>query len=479
MYAAPEVAYAAIATLIALSYVTILSCRLKKVGQSRSFEEFLFNGVGYWHSVVSNVGATFSTTYFFGGVMILGKILGSWTAAALGLAFGATILIYWRILRIADSYSSEIPADRTNLLLWILKKNEPLAFKSLVAVYAFTYFSLLVQEIAVSRAVLDSILVGRPQIAGAATTILLLVVIAYLYTGGFRAVLVSDFVQAVVLSCFLFMLVHLAITKPAVGSATTDPPPAVVALNLMSATVIGAAWFVASIDFASRLNIDSPRENPAALSRQRLSLVAISLLAISILLLVGVLFSRTAYSVGAEKLLPQEYLLALSRYFLNDTPMLFRVVFLVSVFCMIFTTIDTICLALLQTGYFLPEVNFSRRSPIALLLLASLFAGLIDIDRLYISGVFAASLMVLPMGHIIRAIFPAAKRHLPAGAIHVWAAFGVTVIAYFSLGESLEGEYLYQFLIPLIPVSIMFMLIMSHVAARGAKLLWLRTRSRR
>ena len=102
----------------------------------------------------------FSVTYLFGGVFVYSKIYGLWYLLILVLALGLTWALIPKILAGITSATSEEERieQRGNLLLnYFRRVSAEREFQSLVEVYLFIYFLLLVVELLVTRLMFEVI----------------------------------------------------------------------------------------------------------------------------------------------------------------------------------------------------------------------------------------------------------------------------------------------------------------------------------
>ncbi len=437
--------------LLVLSLLTIEFCRRDRVSFTTDDGTYLFRGKTVLHALASNVGATFSITYFFGAVIVFSKLLGTWAVLAIGLGCSGAFLLYRRLLRHVDVELKphELAEQRTNVLLALLRqKMAGSSFRSLASLYGVIYLGLLVEELAVSRALLASMFPARPILGGLLLSVLCLVVLVYLYVGGFRAVLISDLVQIIVLSAFTAMLTYLSLVgsaEPELLSFDLDISPSLAAANIFCVALLGVAWFVAGIDFSSRLNFDGPRISKLVAARSRL--MRHSFVAIGLTLSVGVLFAQASDYQLPPGMRPSEYLTALTSVFLGHPVRIMKITFLISIFCMMFTTIDTLLLAVMQASHF-TKGRLARRDTLpALILVAALFSMPLPIDSLYAFGILTASWITLPLLPILRALFPK-LRWAPEQPLYAWAALIVSGICFAYFHESIVARQEVQFLIP-------------------------------
>src|SRR5262249_20919309 len=153
---------------------------------------------------------------------------------------------------------------------------------------------------------------------------------------------ISDYEQMKVLVIFVGALIflmgndlsHNIMSLTLSSSRISDPK------SLFSAILFGIAWFAAGIDFYSRLNF--PMRERENLLNIRLVFTYISLIGIFIVLAIGIVFGEHLVAIFPKIQSPTGYTEAAMAYFLEQGSKIIVVVFFVSLFCMIFTTINTL-----------------------------------------------------------------------------------------------------------------------------------------
>ena len=466
--------YLAVLVLLGLSILTIELCRYWQVSDAVTEAQFLFRGKKASHAFTSNVGSMFSATYFFGAVIVFSKLLGAWMVLVIILVCAISSALYRRLLKLLDSeLGQEIleKQDDNPLMKLLQQRLGPEKVRSLAGLYVVIYFALLIEELAVSRALLNSIFPSRPVVASGLLLIVCIIMLVYLYAGGFRAVLVSDFVQTVVLLAFIVTLIYFSLTRNStVGSSITSTAlsPTLVAGNILATSLLGVSWFVSGIDFTSRLNFDSQPDIP--LITQRIRVVKMSFFALALTLLAGALFGHSTHEALSPHTLPPQYLETLAALFLGDSLRIVKVVFFVSIFCMIFTTLDTLLLAMLQSSYYTRPKLARRSGTQAIIALAAAASILVPPKALYVFGIVAASMTTLPMLIVLGVLYPVFKSTTEVKLHYIWAAFATTWLLYLAFGGLLVEEFEVQFLIPCVPflLALLFM-IAQHQPWRGMK----------
>jgi hypothetical protein len=449
-------AYLVAFLLLGLSILTIEFCRRDSVTAHPDQESYLFKGKRALDAIASNLGSSFSATYLLGAAVIFTQLLGWWAGVAVILLCALSYFLYSRLLVTLEQELGEefCRQQRGNLLIELMaRKLRTGEVGSLAALYALVYLGLLAEELAVSRALLNSLVPGQPVVASVLLLLLCLVILVYVYVGGFRAVLTSDLVQGAVLTAFVAMLIISSLKAspfgPQAGSSQTLEPTDVIAY-LLIATVFGISWFVAGIDFAARLNFDSPPK--PRLRRQLNGVVRVSFVATSLLLLSAVVFGHFTRIDIAVMASPTEYVESLSRYFLRDSPRIVQITFIVSILCMIFTTIDTLIMTILQASHY-TRLRLARRDTIpGLLVTAMLLAIAVPSEHLYLFGLLAGSLLILPMLLLLPVLLPRLASIVPRTTGFAWTAFVGTWVFYLVYGGDFAATTEVQFLSPGVPL---------------------------
>lgn len=440
-----------------LSILTVEFCRREIRSRRPDRLSYLFSGKTALDSIASNLGSTFSATYLLGAAIVLTQLVGWWAAATVVVVCASSYCLYRRLLANIHSQLGEAHCSqqRGNLLLDLYGKSRGRrSQQSLAALYSVIYFGLLVEELAVSRAILSSLVPHQPVVPSAVLLILCTVVIIYVYVGGFRAVLTSDLIQGVVLSAFVAMLMLSSIRNESgvvtseMLRTTSDFPE--IFPCLVIALVFGISWFVAGVDFSSRLNFKV--SNYQGLEREQRNVVRISFLGTAALLLAAVAFGVLSRSDLAPTADSAVYVDNLVRYFVYDSAPLVQITFIVSLLCMIFTTIDTIIITMLQASDYTVLRAARRESIVAVVTAAMATALVVPVDHLYLFGLTAGSLLILPMISIVPVLAPSLASAVPESNVFAWVSLGGTWAVYIFFGDALATSIGVQFLSPGIPL---------------------------
>ena len=197
--------------LALLSIYTVEKCRRDTKGHLSNPRRFLFEGRGWRYSIASNVGAVFSVTYFFGATFLYGRLYKGTMLVIAAAIFLSLFFLLPRLIRAMHTRVEHPPDIRSsNLMLEFLKQRLGRSdYRILAGLYFVIYFGLLVEELAVSRLILSTLFPVQPAVAAIMLTTICFVILAYLGFGGFRAILISDYVQLQVIVPFVLTLIFL------------------------------------------------------------------------------------------------------------------------------------------------------------------------------------------------------------------------------------------------------------------------------
>jgi hypothetical protein len=456
-------AYFGLGCLLLLSIATITLCRRDGPAPTR-YAEFLFTGKTFVFSVISSAGAAFSVTYFLGATFIYASILRVWCVPIL---IAIAVLVIAGARRIVTVAASELrdPAfensDQNLLLALMQRRLQPRNFSVFVQLLFVSSFLLLVEELSISRVILNSLFPDLPILASTLLFTIVAVILAYVYIGGFRAVLTADWVQFSVLVAFLGLLLFFVSAR--------GHPLAVLAVprNLTRSTIIGASvlWTVygatfllLAVDLYSRMNFSAPAN---VLLVMRLRLVTISISLVFVVVLIGVVFAISLSPEIGRVLTPTQYYSSLSALFAT-TP-LSHVAFLVAVFCMIFTTVNTLLITTAQIGFYKKGFGSTRPDFSRILVVATFISVFVDADAVCAFGILVGSLLVLPLFQVLPELFgePGRRqrddRYLWLGAVLSVAAF---IAAYPRIGLRFQLHFL-------IPGGVLGMTLLSRLIWLG------------
>lgn len=446
-------AFLAVGLLLVLSIITISLCR-RDVRKFTSYAEFLFSGKLFQHSVASNIGAIFSVTYFFGATFIYATIYNQWTIVMAGICL---LLASFVVISIVRTISADLPslhddqASKNGLLSWLELKLSKGNFRRLMRLYQGAYILLLVEELAISRVILTSIFPNQPLVSALVLTLIIIVMISYLYFGGFRAVLNSDLTQGAIVTVFVIILIFYTYSLGHIENIFVEPITIKIiplSLGLIGWVIYGFAWIVCGVDFYSRLNIRSNVKNKSAY-KIRKNLTVVSLLGTFLVISVGILF---AYSVSSELgtfTSPVEYFQSAVSFFMHADHVVIRAIFLVSIFCMIFTTIDTLILTFMQVSWHAKSKRVTRKNVLTIIILALVVSALMPSNSVCAVGILIGSIMIPIMFVLMPIIFPNYLKWLPSNNTYAFVAGGISVVPFILNYNLLESHFEWQFTIPL------------------------------
>ena len=291
-----QTAIIALLSLLILSIFTILACQRDRI-KSVPINEFLFSGKTFGYSLVSNIGGMFAVSTYFGAVFMYSTVFGPWSFAIAATAFVLAYTILIKMLRRIESAlpQEELTGGITNILLATMNRTmSARGFGTFTRMLGAIYFCLVTVEIAVARVVLGALFPHHTILPALLVGIICIVVFAYLYIGGFKAVLNSDHLQSYVLFAFMGVLLYLAMKSrhpaPLASMSVHLPVPqflVAIAINTLLLTI----WLTMSIDLFSRMNIKTHRSR---ISIDRVRLIRVSLGGMLLLVLLGIVFANAA-----------------------------------------------------------------------------------------------------------------------------------------------------------------------------------------
>lgn len=450
--------------LLALSIYTILRCRSDEI-KSSDYESFLFSAKSRRYSLASSLGAAFSVTYL-GATVIYGHIFKAWYLVTLAIAVLSAGIIINAIIGCAHREIPDLESRHSNLLLDLLAlKMRPADFHILICLYAAIYFLLLVEELAVSRLVLATLFPEHPLISSTLLATVCLVILAYLNQGGFRALLVSDYEQLKLILPFVIALAFIIYKKNSLPShaglfrlnGETGPYP------LLLAVVFLIAWLVAAVDFYSRLNFVATPDSPIA--EQQKSFACLTLLLAFCLFSLGGFFGSSLPSAFMHKESPSGFAEFGVEYVLSEGSKATSVIFFASLFCMIFTTLNTLLFTLVQISYYNDSNPGHIRSMPKVLMAAVVLSCVLWLDCVSAFGIFIGSLMVIPLFPIAKALLPAAAPLFPATDRYLIFALISSALLFVAGYRHLETSFERHFWIPgIVVVGTLVCLVLAKIS---------------
>lgn len=438
--------------LLLLAISTISLCR-RDTHKSIDPTDHLFHGHSFVHSVISNMGAIFSVTYFFGATFIYSAIYASWTLVIAVLMFAIAAIMIVRVINLAHSTldMNDCHRHRGNLLLSLLKKRLAKGhYKALAYLYLLIYFGLLIEELAVSRVLLETMFQSQYAFTIFSLATIMLVSMAYVYVGGFRAVLISDYVQGIVLLAFIGILFTRVSTAPHASPLslpdTRTLPEWAAAPSLIVWSFFGISWLSLAIDFYSRLNIEVP---DASVRHARLRLAGLSLLGTLLIVIIGSLFSYSAAPELASFSDAREYFDKALSIFLSSRSTFVIVTFFVGLFSMIFTTIDMLMLTLLQISHEAPSSLFRRQNLARTMVAATFFSVVLPANAVCAVGIFIGSLLIIIAPVVVREISQSEFfQFIPSDSAYFLVSVALSILLFLTYFKRLESSFEWHFMIP-------------------------------
>lgn len=358
----------AIFVVLIIGYTIVLFSSAAK--KSPLVESYLFSGNSLRLATSSSVGAIFSISISFTALLSGGYMYGWQIIFSFWIGIGLAVLFLRRLSR-SKAYSKSYAAIQesgagVSFLSYLSRKN---GMNGNVAPYIFLIFlysCLLAMELAVARSTIGYL----SEIDG--FNLMLIVVLlaavtySYIYIGGYRAVLYTDHFQLMVIAVFIGLCLHSILVESKVDVWLLNPfasklawASALDVCLLHISVVFGTfSFLIASVDQWNRTF--GTLETDDALSSIYWSSATLIIFAP-----IPVLIGAHAYHMyGAEEYMrgiSNNASLILLKGFLQSSPLSTRFVFLMSLTCVILTTIDTYIITLGQLYYEL-TVRFRARS---------------------------------------------------------------------------------------------------------------------
>ncbi len=433
--------------LVYLAIYTISRCKAIVSKQAVSREDFLFEGLRPVDSLASNMGAAFSLTYL-GATAIYAHLYGIGFLLYSALGFLCAGFIATRLINLDSRLNTKGPQV---LFTHLKRQYGQSGFRIIAGIYSVIYFGLLVEEIAVGRLVMNLLLPQSRAVAAALLATLLLSVLSYLNWGGFKAILISDFAQLKLLVVFLVVLILVLVGANPISLELQQSShrslfagTSVLFLGLL----LFVPWLSCAPDFYSRLNYR--REEKHAYFSKREFIVG-SLIAMFFVYGLAGLVGASLPPTFAIDQTPTGFAEAGIAIIGSSVSRVGTIVFFASIFCMLFTTIDTLLITLLQSvdqASFLS--NWAHR-PSALLLIAAAVAGLlVPAKSISAYGLFIGALLIIPMFPLLGILSQRVRNLLPQDQSYLTASLILSVIAFAFVGPILETEYSLHHLVGLV-----------------------------
>jgi hypothetical protein len=410
------------ATLLLLSLYTLVNCRQELPKQRTGSDEFLFGGVARRHSLAGTIGYAFSITYF-GATTIYGYFYRAWFLAVTGTAMVISVGIICLVIRESAILSRPTFMRGNALLSMFAERLGPTNAHHLYGIYVVIYFALLVEELAVSRLMLNTVFRGHPAIMALLLATICAVILAYLKWGGFRAVLIADFEQLKLLFPFVIAIALLSFRNADDGlrlSAFTMRADGNW-FTFVSAVLMLVAWIVSSIDFYSRLNFDSVRRDKRSIGQ----FAAVALTLTTAIFAVGACYGMTLPAAFAHDQTPSGFTEAGVTYAMALGYRSTAIIFFASVFCMIFSTVNTLAAGVFQAARYAghPWPQFGELHKVMLWAMA--LSCFLWPDAVSAVGLFICALMIIPLVGILASLATYVRRFLPTDYKFVWPSVGL------------------------------------------------------
>ncbi len=438
-----------IIVLLILSIITIYYLKHDEFVVN-NYTEYLFHGHKFLFNLSSNLGAIFSVTYFFGATVIYSAIYGYWLLVIGGFSFAISYLFYNKIITEAEKFENRINMKGNIFLSILMKRLTQTEFRKIIFILLLIYFGLLIEELAVTRLIISTIFPISPFLTTSILFIIVFIIFIYLYFGGFRAVINSDFVQSFVLIFFLIMLVYFIAFDSNPNQfetlTTTD-----IGVNkifaLLTWGLFFIAWQTSLIDFYSRLNINGKAK---LLTNTRKNLTLISFILLFTIMSIGILFGTKIATLVYAVDNPIDYTNAVIKFFLSSNSMVVKAIFLISLFSMIFTTIDTLLITLLQIGSFQKTIPINRKHLSLIILIASFISMILDLNSVCAFGIYVGSLMILIFIVSLQKFVLHKINILPHKLTYNYFVLALSLVLFLIFYKEYESNFSKQFYIPLI-----------------------------
>ena len=463
----------AIVLLLSICILTIIACKQDHIKEKEE-KNFLFKGQSIKHAIASSIGSVFSATYFVGAIVIYGTMFKLWMIVLVLISTALTcgFMLFFQRVYVNEFGNRASARNDTNILFEFLNRRLALKeFRAVTFVYFIVYFGLLIEELAIARLTLHTIFGAQPVLVAALLSAMCIVMYAYVYTGGFRAVLTSDYVQLIILVGFLIVMVYTALSKT---TERTDWTAVEMGgfdfwLCLIFGSLFLFSWFVCSIEFYSRLNLANARKNNPIQNRK--VIIILSMVGIFIVLSIGGYFGAKMSSMIPTVSSPTTYAHDIVDLFLNSPSKIIAALFLAGLFCMIFTTVDTILIALLQNSWYSFFPKFDRKNMLFFLLLAALLSTQMDLDSVSAVGIHIASWMLVLVAPIAKAVFNV--KSIKLGSIYILLPIPLSSIAFLFIYSEIKLWFAKHIYIPIISISaILFSFLIGQVFYRLLEKNW-------
>jgi len=328
---------------------------------------YLFGGNSASLGLSSSIGTIISMAVGFTALLSAGFVFG-WQILFSILPGGAAGL--WVILRFVDAPIIRAGRNRAFATKWkygathlaFLSMHRAKSFLLYYAVAMIFYAAMLATEVAVLRGAFRFFLNVDENQVTLLTLSVLVVCISYVYIGGFRGVLVTDYFQLLVVIAFIGSVLPHVLRRELFEAI---PPPTVAAIQWTRPSLvllhIGAfcgafAWTAGNLD--QWLRTMGTLRDPTAKKTLRFAATVIYLCAI-----LPVLAGSVALASGLPPSLGNTASLHLLRAFWNSSNATGRFLLIMAIGCAALTTLNTYIMTMQQLYYEFSVLMVSETPP--------------------------------------------------------------------------------------------------------------------
>lgn len=386
-----------IIVLACLAVLTVFVCIRKPPYQS--YGEFLYRASNETLSLTSAAGSVFTISFFYGGMHIYGIAYGAiflpFLLITFFLAYNAVSTILTAVMPILESPSGTPLAE--NILLEHLRKTlSPENSRVIIFMIATIMWLMVAVEVGLGRLIIHSLFPNSPFAAPILITTICAVCVVYISAGGFKAVLVSDFVQFFCIVAFIVASLYVMLFQSpsdfdVIGVLQGQSTSKIGFLLSAGIIPFGVFWALCSVDLFSRFNFDGRdfRRSKLLLKKSFAVMFAI--------ILYGLVFSIFSFGAHSEVMLaPQKFPQLIQSAFFSTGIDIIPIILLVSLFVMIFTTLDNYIIAMVQTRVAKSIGGKNLSGLPAAVALAIVVSSLVDLKFIILSGFLVGSLFCFP-----------------------------------------------------------------------------------
>jgi hypothetical protein len=412
---------------------------------------------------------------YYGATTIYGHLYRGWFVVFLLAALPCAILLARKIIDSAHRELPDFAAQTSNLLLDFLRiRLGARLFRAIVWVYFLLYFSLLAEELAVSRLMLQTIFPTHPVIATTLLATICLVIMVYLKWGGFKAIMVADYEQLKILIPFLIAMGLLMTRSGDVGMTLHSFFQTRVHSSLATlflALPVFVAWLIGGVDLYARLNFRSAGVPPTR--EEHKAFVTLALTMAMLIFLSAALLGMCLPSSFSSIQTPSEFTKRGVQFIVSSASRASYITFFGSFFCMIFTTLNILLFTLVQIGYYTPSKRPAAGDVSRVLLFAVLASCVLWPDSTSAIGIFVGSLMVVPFLVVCISLSDRLTALLPTGPVFLPLSL-CTCVAAFAYFHRVLWQYSNHYLLGGITIGAFLLSLLTcklgeTMVRRGAK----------